>query len=307
MFLLLCLVACDPNNSNDRIDTTSNMGNELTDNSNSADLVDKSYEAYIYAFSTSGVGAYTPLEYDIGDEQYYSSITPDENIQIQLFGTTIDLNLSEYYIKPYFILPNCYPEFTYRDKDYSTYIIDDHGMLTMFSSRKKPGETNLSQEECLQIAIDFLNNFVNIDDYQMLEITSGSSAAGEYYSFDFVKYIGEFKTTDKATVEVFRDGSIYSYRGFMIGRVDIKSKTDDIDMDKINAAVDKRIDEIYGNENVHFDHMDLSKDFKFTILRDGRRAMLCDVDFDFKIYSDKNDDSSYLLSGEKCCFVIPLD
>lgn len=78
------------------------------------------------------------------------------------------------------------------------------------------GNIELEEEDCINVAEQFLSNFTDVSEYNILN----SYKDGKYY-IDFIKYINGIPTDDCATIIVLQDGSLYSFSSFMLGEISI--------------------------------------------------------------------------------------
>lgn len=77
-------------------------------------------------------------------------------------------------------------------------------------------------------------------------------------------------------ISVNFDGTIYSYSAFMLDRVPLSTKTDDIDFNKVNKAVEQKVKPMYKELEEKNDRGDYGEpQYVLTILKDGRRAVIC--------------------------------
>jgi hypothetical protein len=236
----------------------------------------KEYEAFVYGHSDSIAEVYSEIEYDIHSKEKYEDFQPPEQIEIIIEGKTISGSNGE----KIYTNDNCYPEFEYRPQnDQCEYFsVNEKGELTCvrFTDRASHimGEKLLSQDECKNIAIDFFKNIVDVADYQ-ITVTEED----DLYYVKFQKFVGEWQTTDKASIALFKDGTLYQYNSFMMGRVPADLETSDIDLNRARKAATEKLDLLFTEAKEKFTQVTYDEPIiLLTVLEDGTRALLYIVD-----------------------------
>ena len=150
-------------------------------------------------------------------------------------------------------------------------------------------EKPLSEEECLNIAVDFVSSTLwesgLIGTAKLSSFKLETTKSDDRYSFKFEKYCGSFKTTEYINVTVMLDGTVKSYRSGMINRVNWEEK--DINLDSVKAAVDKLITEkMYAQTIQHYRTELVFDEFVITTLDTGELGVLVEATFNV-YYNDK--------------------
>lgn len=173
---------------------------------------------------------------------------------------TITYNDKEYLVKldgnkPYRNpnFPHTYAE--YKAENGEEFIINiENGDVVEYIARidGEIGEA-LSDIEREEIAKKYANQIRNIDEYKL----SYEEKFG-FYDYNFVKYVGDFKTTDEISVALTEDGALHILYYDMIGEFDELDKMFEVkdgedksgptlDKTQIDKVVYEKIKEQYGN------------------------------------------------------------
>ncbi|MBE7092070.1 MAG: hypothetical protein E7365_02695 [Clostridiales bacterium] len=232
-----------------------------------------SYVALLHDFSDSISSSNKKKEYNFADTEKYKDI----KIQKQINAKIHDKDFAGNYMKTRFKSYNYYPEFEYEQSNGDSFCIDENGKLVCyFNSDRNLIGAILSQEECVQKAKEFLSGVVDITPYT---INVNKNTEKEYYDISLVKYINGIKTTDQIRLSVNFDGTIYSYSAFMLDRIPVDTKTEDINFNKIKQIITEKVDCIYNNIKNNYDRIDYGKqNYTLTILSDGNRAIICKME-----------------------------
>ncbi len=244
--------------------------NPITGNGTSGD-----YVALLYDFSDSIGSGKKQKEYDFADTEKYKNVKIQKQKNVKLQGKEFIGSYKETKFKSH----NFYPEFEYTTSNDAKFSVDENGKLVSYiNSDIKVTQNVLSQEECVQKAKEFLKDVVDITPYTIQVV---DETKNDCYKVNFIKYINGIKTTDQVRVRVNYDGSIYSYSAFMLERVPVNTKTDDIDFEQIKQAVISKVDAIYSDKKDNYDRIDYGEpEYTLTILKDGKRAIICQINID---------------------------
>lgn len=223
----------------------------------------------------------TPVETDDAPETMSMTIKGDRRS-----GELYAANISS---------PNNYVEYCYYDADKGSFGMNEFGELTFcfWEQQDDPAGSleELSQDACLQIAKEFLSDFVDVDGYQ-LEVEHLEES--EEYLFHFTKYIGGYKTADTATVGVFENGGLDHFRSYMFDKIPASTSVD-FDYSKATEAVYEKLDLLYADVKDRYEKIEYELyPFVVTLLEDGEAALVCTVDVTcvepleegFKMYHD---------------------
>lgn len=168
----------------------------------------------------------------------------------------------------------------YDGEDF-TFYVDDDQKLTGFVKRNI-GEIGavLSEEECVQIAKDFIGGLTNVEDYEVA-VTYLESV--QRYEVDFRKYVGEYATADSAWVTVNIDGSIKTFSSTMLGKIPVDAQFD-FDLEAAEAQVTARLDELFEAKQENYDSIEYSFEFIVTMVSETEYALICNADIDCITY-----------------------
>lgn len=240
---------------------------------NTAPYEGPEYEVLVFGYSDSAGAADLEAEYLFADYEKYSSVQPQSQVTLQIRNKTY----IGYYQNTQYRSYHYYPVYEYFDSENNVFTIDHTGKLVSFFWGKSTADgKKLSQADCLQIAMDFLKEIVDISSYEV-EITEDS--VSECYVAEFTKYAGNLKTADSATVTVQYNGDIYSYASFMLDKVPADTKVDDIEPAAVTASINKRLDKIYADAKTKYDRIEYSEpSVLLSITKDGNRCLVCYVD-----------------------------
>jgi hypothetical protein len=128
----------------------------------------------------------------------------------------------------------------------------------------------------VEIAKNFLAEIVDINDYDM---TVEEEVERGFYIIKFTKEINGLKTTDSARIVVKKDGSLYSYSSFMLGRVNENLISDyTIDLDLVHESVENRLDQIYQEAKNIYSRIEYGEpDILLTVTKDGEVGIVYTV------------------------------
>ncbi len=226
-------------------------------------------------FSDSVSEATHQREYEFADHEKYDDRNVKSNVELSVGGTTY---AGSYQYQQYRGC-NYYPAYTYAASNGDLFSIDDNGMLVSYFRGSSDGvDGNLTEEQCLQIAKDFLNCLVDISQYEIDTEDSGESGK---YKFKFTKVIGDIETTDTATVTILSDGSLYSYSSFMFGKID-KNTVISVDVQSAVASINRKLDQVYAEAKKYYSRVEYDTTYAgLTVLKDGTAGLLCYTDVHF--------------------------
>ncbi len=227
------------------------------------------YSVRIYGFSDSISSADHSVEYSFADSEKYEGIIPSVKKEF-LIGNK---SYSASYDKVAYLAYNYFPVYEYGDSEGNSFSVDDTGKLTSCFFRKEESDIVVSKEDCLQIAKRFLQNIIDVSQYE-IEITENGDE--KYYTIEFTKYIGDIKTTDSATIKVLYDGNIYSYSSFMLGRIPKKTNVSTLNFEQVHLAIENKLDQIYKDVRNTYDKVKYdTSDLMLTVLKDGKIGLIC--------------------------------
>lgn len=236
------------------------------------------YSVLVYGLSDSTVSGCSIEKYDFADSEAYANTSMPEKMSIQVGDVRLDGQLASVNYMDY----NHYPTYMYltdgrTDGLRGGFRVNPAGMLTFYIVFGIPDTENVaSQDECVQIAKDFLSEIVDISPYY-LDIRDEENS----YTIWFVKDVDDITTTDWACVEVKKSGYVYGYKASMLGEIpaDLHSN---FDMEKVEAAVYEKLDQVYATAKTKYDRVEYEEpSVKLTVLKDGKTALLYDIVVEF--------------------------
>ena len=139
---------------------------------------------------------------------------------------------------------------------------------------------DISDEERERIARKYASEIRSVDNYKM-----ECREMNGYYTYDFIKYVSRFKTTDEIKVILLGDGTLYMFCYYTIGEFDELDKMYEIDkenyynrgpvLDKVmvDKAVSEKVKKQFG-DTVTYEE----KDMTIVKKRNGEFAVLVIVD-----------------------------
>ena len=239
----------------------------------------------VFDFSDSNAGVPHCIEYP----GWHGAV--DESGAEETLAVSIDGDIRQgtfcYGVK---VEPNNYVEYYYRDSDGGSFAVDSDGNLVQCdwnTTNTQGGE--LTSEECLEIAKDFLSRMVDVGLYQ---IESELDENRGEYAFVFTKYLGEYKTADCAKVYVTENGELSCFRATMLGRIPVDTAVP-IDCEVAVSAAYEKLDALYCAVKDEYDGVEYElSPFVVTILDEGKTALLCYADVDCV---DVSEDGAYEL------------
>ena len=261
--------------------------NEAEDHQNQA----KNYTAVKSAlFDQIEPFGYVSTEiYNFYNEEQYSSSEPEEGKEItfELLGKTIT---AFYKGKNKYQRIKTYPEYRYDDSDNNEYYFDPDGMLVRYyRAGSQAVEKALSEEECLNIAVEFVSSILwdsrLIGTVKLSSFKLETTRSDDGYVFEFKKYCGSLETTEYIRVTVMLDGTLKSYNSSMIDRVNWEEN--DIDLDAVKAAANKLVTEKMYAQTIQKYRTELIFDkFIVTTTDTGKLGVLVEATFNV-YYGDK--------------------
>lgn len=267
MFLGGCSMTGEPMPTNDHL--ADSEGVPVPSDATS-DPADSPYTVLTCDFSDSISGATLTREFEteivnINKEDIPKSETVKINGQ-QRNGTFS--GVEQYWFCNYY-------EFDYDNETLGDFRVDEDGNLTMCRWKiSSDNELKLSQEECLQIANDFLADRIDLEQYQM-KVKHQEKLC--QYEFTFRKHIGEFETMDMAWVIVKENGELSYFDTLMLGRIPSDTKID-YDQEKATASVYAKLDALYAPVKDEYTSIEYELDpFQVTILENGETVLRCMV------------------------------
>ena len=163
-----------------------------------------------------------------------------------------------------------------------TYSISVHfdkktGEITAWHRYEKKYENNgeiKSEEVCLQIARDYLAEYVDdIDEYELVRKNSTSTS----YDFDFYRYIGGMKMRDIASIRVRNNGEVCSVDIECAGSMRDADLPDEVVLSEVRNNVDAKLEAIYEDMYNRYTVTYGKREEMMLAFSDGSYAIECKV------------------------------
>jgi hypothetical protein len=231
------------------------------------------YQILEFSFSDAISGAAHSVEYTYWNDK--NLVEPNEKtVTVNLGNMQVTGNYDQSQKRD----SNNFVTHEYDIPQIGTFEIDENGILTRFhllSTSNQHDAKELSQEECQKIAEQFMQSYVDVEQYR---VEGSYSETFEEYEFWFTKYIGEHRTADEAVVSVTKTGVVISFKSFMLGRVPISTEVD-YDYQEIEKEVFSKLEGIYADVKQYCDDIYYeTAAHQVTILENGEIGLLYYVD-----------------------------
>ena len=244
-----------------------------------------SYEVFTVGSSLSASGTEYKVEKDIHEVAKKTDSSRPQTASLTINGKTITGTYSHSEKR---FPDNFYQHIYYGKSTTNKMCFDDSGKLVKLiwpeMAKEYDTETTkeLTEEECLAIAKDFILNMfsdkVNLDEYTVNSVEGTS----QEYKFEFKKYITGFATADKTRITVLKDGTVYLYNSTMFDKISANDMPT-LDQDKLVQVAEKKLDSIYQDTKGKHDTVIYGKpEFYLTLLEDGNPVLYCTVSVRFE-------------------------
>ncbi len=280
MILSVVFGACDsnkqPDNNSSAISGSQNSSNSIYEfDFDAIDTADAKYQALIFGHSDSSYLSSGKIEYEFPDHEKYDNISISKTIDISINDKSISCSYKDVSYKSY----DYYPSYRYFDANKNEYCVDDNGKLVFYySAASSKIEKQLTQNECIEAAKKYANQFTDISQYEM---TVEDQKERQRYIINFRKYINGIKTTDSLRIVIQYDGTVFSYSAFMLGRVNADNTLKEIDAKGATASALQKLDELYKGTESKYSRVEYNDpDVMLTVLKDGSTALIYIVDVD---------------------------
>ena len=163
-----------------------------------------------------------------------------------------------------------------------TGVVDSYSWVDVNYCENKT-DPELSEEDCLNIAKTYLNEFIDSDDYEV--INTRYLEIPEYraiYDFEFVRMIDGVKTSDKANIGVSVFGDVISHLFISLGEMDGAVLPTNEEMQIIQDNVDNKVKDIYDNVSEQYDISYNISDKVLVKLSNGKYAFEYYITVDLK-------------------------
>ena len=156
--------------------------------------------------------------------------------------------------------------------------IDVCEMYMVNYAQIKEGSQKLSRDECQEIALDILKQYVNLDEYVLTKAATGDLIEYKVYDFWFTRIIDGVKTNDKAYIVITEYGDLFNYIFTCLGEMKDAIVPTKEELSDMKVAIDTKVNSIYANVKKSYTVEYEIRDEYFVRLADGSYAMEYVVD-----------------------------
>lgn len=183
------------------------------------------------------------------------------------------------------------------------YRIDSSGTIVYFSevdtdyAASKEFEPILSEDECLDVATNYLGGFVDDANAYTL-VNTRYLTIPEYnaiYYFDFVRYVNGIETSDNAYIGVTVYGDVISHLFGTVGEMEQSPTLSEEDHQTINSNIDNKIMNIYAALDEKYSYSYEVTNTTLVKLSDGKYALEYYVSVTFSTADDTDCDLAELV------------
>ena len=238
------------------------------------------------------------IEYSAWNQGSYKDESRSSDITIKLGNTSI----SGKYLHSELMFGTNEVCHTYVDSNNNFFDVDDNNTIINYFWGNS-GDSNVvkTKEECRQIAVDFIFDVSKIELTDYIEEIDYNSAR-KLYTFTFVKYVRDIKSTDTVSVVVEENGHIYSYNSTLFGAI----KENDVpvfDLADIEISVKEKLDELTKEAREKYDSIKYGNiKYQISLIGDAEYAVLCTAD----VNCANNIGEYEFVSGERLMFVVMI-
>lgn len=289
----LTLTSCAGSGTSDTAGTSDTTPTTTSSTTSAPTPVKREYTALLYDFADGIVGSGKDI--DLSTEIVRKHFVPNRKLTIN--GTTYDGVYYESQVSKFYKSDR--HEYHYHDNDAGiriTYIMNEYtGKLESYSFYKfddvasnYEGRKIYTQEECLEIAIEYMKQYApDIEKYTLVSSKSKSGYKGydTEYTFKFREYIGDLPIGNNIFVYITMYGDITGfYNHSVIEDVEEFKESgflEALDWDAIEEAIAKRACEAFPSlkdydkyfSSCEYDSEKTTK--TLTRMKDGRYALIC--------------------------------
>lgn len=298
IWIFTSLMSCSSNSNQSITNENSNSNPDLSDTKSNVENTDTENETHN---NSNFESKYIALE--IGPNDYVSGAAHNADIKLisqeyisNNIGEAKKISINnhefsvEYYESNKGYLYNddkeCYQKIT--DNEYieidinkNTNRIDFYNWISKDYMDDKESKEKLGKSDCQQIAIEYLDQYIDVDEYELLSVDYKEFIEIDgVYRFSFARVIDGIMTFDQATISVTVYGDVIGHSFFCLGELKdapIPTSSELIEIDKV---VDEKIQSIYSNISKKF-NIEYEIDYRYIVKHsDGRYAMEYSLDVD---------------------------
>lgn len=152
--------------------------------------------------------------------------------------------------------------------------IDSYSYVSSEYAENKGDATRLTNDQCLNVATDYLNQYTDSDKYSL--VSTNFLEIPEYeavYDFEFVRIIDGMETSDKAYIGVSVFGDVISHIFNNLGEMKDASCPSSEDLKIIESNIDTKVKEIYDTVADNYSYSYDISEKVLVKLSDGKYAM----------------------------------
>lgn len=152
--------------------------------------------------------------------------------------------------------------------------IDSYSYVSSEYAENKGDATRLTNDQCLNVATDYLNQYTDSDKYSL--VSTNFLEIPEYeavYDFEFVRIIDGMETSDKAYIGVSVFGDVISHIFNNFGEMKDASCPSSEDLKIIESNIDTKVKEIYDTVADNYSYSYDISEKVLVKLSDGKYAM----------------------------------
>ena len=231
----------------------------------------------IIGYSDSISGASLTKESSELDNNIY---TDKKETKHQIVKTNIG-DIEADYVSTLKILYQYFEIKEYKDSDNNTFRVNDKGIITHYFWFKNAKDNTklINESDALNIANEFISKFVDKEDYK-ISITFREDT--EKYVIQYVKYIGDLKTSDEATIKIDKYGNLYDFESSFFGMIK-KDVSLDFDYQNIENTITSKLDLAYESIKADYDNVHYNlNDYTLIMLDEDKYALIYSVDVRFE-------------------------
>ncbi len=263
----------------------------------SCSLQENTYIIRQCGYSDSIKDANNKLEYAFWRTGALEDENFDEEITVEFNGESFNGVYTQSYTNIY----EYYPTRQYRSEN-ARMEINSFGEITGYSltvnNEMQHNSTNLTEQDCIDIAKELLENRIDTEDY-VIDIEFYELA--DLYIVTFTKYVDGFRTADRASVALWPDGEFAWFQSTMLGKISGEN-VPNFDVEKIYASIEDKLDVIYADSKGYYDEITYKNeegDLVLTMLSETEYALVFGVSIDCR--------KGNVHSGDRISFVVTVE
>ncbi len=234
-------------------------------------------------------------EISLIDEDYKKESVADKKVKIN----NMDINGTYKNSKKGYLFNSDQDVYEYKkDNIYIQFAVDnDTGMVSRYSDmsmdylQTKGDAEQLTQEQCVEVAAEYLKRYIDIGEYSLLQ--ADYLKIPEYtaiYNLEYVKLIDGIKTSDKVYIGVTVYGDVIMHLFGTVDAVNDKAVPTDEEFQKIDEKINEKIDGIYSSIKDKYAYSYQVEDKVLVRLSDGSYAMEYELTVDLKSLNSSSAD-----------------